>query len=340
MSTPFFSVVVPTFNRERIVRRCVDSILGQSFKDLELIVVDDHSGDDTVARLESYDDPRLRVVVHNHNSGIAPSRHTGVVNARGEWIVIVDSDWELLPDALEKLREIVAELPTGVRVVRGRLRWDDGGITPRFTPDEPIGYEGRIRWAEEEGGHDAPHCAHRDVFEQTPLFADRRGAMETLYELELAGKETTLYVDDVIGIEHIDAPNSWLRTVTVRELVPRLFSEAPDMLWMAETTLQRHGEALREAGPGQYVTILRVASVQAFLLGKRRKGARYAQEALRRRPLEPMAWVTLFLGLVGPHAVARGTVAFRRLAAWRSRTRSGTAPEPPGSGEGGAVAVS
>lgn len=323
MSSPFFSVIVPTYDREAIVGRCVDSILGQSFGDFELVVVDDHSSDGTVARLEAYDDPRLRVVVHDYNRGIAPSRHTGVENARGEWIVIVDSDWELLPDALASLRGIVAELPAGVRVVRGRLRWDDGGVTPRFTPPEPIGYEGRIRWAEEEGGHDAPHCAHREVFERTPLFGERRGAMETLYELELAGNEQSLYIDEVIGLEHTDAPNSWLRSVSVSELVPRLFSEAPDMLWMAETTLERHGEALRGSGPRQYVTMLRVASVQAFLLGKRRKGARYAFAALRQRPFEPMAWVTLALGLIGPHAVARGTLAFRRLAAWRAARSAG-----------------
>lgn len=339
MSSPFFSVVVPTYNREAIVRRCVDSVLAQSFEDFELVLVDDHSSDGTLAELAAYQDPRLRVVVHEHNRGIAPSRHTGVANSRGEWIVIVDSDWELLPNALESLREIVAGLPEGVRVVRSRLRWDDGGITPRFTPPEPVGYEGRIRWAEEEGGHDAPHCAHRDVFERTPLFAERRGAMETLYELELAGHEITLYVDEVIGIEHTDAPNSWLRSVSVHELVPRLFSEAPDMLWMAETTLERHGEALREAGPRQYVTMLRVASVQAFLLGKRRKGARYALAALRERPLEPMAWVTLGLGLLGPRAVARGTLVFRRLAAWRSR-RAADVSGSAGAGEGGAVPVS
>jgi hypothetical protein len=322
MSSPFFSIVVPTYNRERIVGRCIESCLGQSFSDYELIVVDDHSSDGTVEALRLYDDSRLRIVVHERNRGISPSRHTGVVNASGEWIVIVDSDWELIPDALARLHEIVEGLPDGIRVIRSRLLWDDGGITPRFTPEGPIGYEGRIRWAEEEGGHDAAHCMHRAAFETTPLFADRRGAMESLYELELAGNETTLCVEDVLGREHTDAPNSWLRSVAASELVPRLFSEAPDMLWMAETTLERHGEGLRRNGPRQYVTMLRVASVQAFLLGQRRKGAGYAFEALRRRPLEPIAWVTLLLGLIGPRAVARGTLALRRYSAWRNRPRS------------------
>jgi glycosyltransferase involved in cell wall biosynthesis len=318
MSPPFFSIVVSTYNRERIVRRCIDSILGQDFEDFELVVVDDHSSDDTLAILGRYEDARLRVVEHERNRGIHPSRQTGVTSAIGTWVMLVDSDWELLPGALERMREIVLDLPNGIRVVRSRLVWDDGRITPSFMPPEPIGYEGRISWAEAEGGNDALHCIHRAVFETTPLFAERRGAMETLWELELAGNEMTLYVEDVIGHEHTDAPNSWLRSAAASELMPRLFSDAPDMLWMAETTLQRHGGALRRYGPGQYTTILRVASVQAFLLGKRRVGVRYAVAALRRRPLEPPAWVTLLLGLIGPSAVVQGTMALRRLIAWRA----------------------
>src|SRR5215213_6592001 len=206
MSPPFFSIVVPTYNRERSVRRCIESCLSQSLADFELVVVDDHSSDGTLAVLEGYDDPRLRVVRQDRNRGISPSRHTGVVNSTGTWVVIVDSDWELLPGALERMREIVLELPDGVRVVRSRLVWDDARITPSFTPPEPIGYEGRISWAEAEGGNDATHCIDRSVFETTPLFADRRGAMETLWELELAGNELTLYVEDVLGHEHTDAP--------------------------------------------------------------------------------------------------------------------------------------
>ncbi|HET8565966.1 MAG TPA: glycosyltransferase family 2 protein [Solirubrobacterales bacterium] len=321
MSPPFFSIIVSTYNRERIVGRCIDSILGQAFEDFELVVVDDHSSDGTLAALDCYEDPRLRVVAHERNRGIHPSRHTGVTNATGTWVIVFDSDWELLPGALERLREIVLDLPEGIRVLRSRLVWDDGHLTPSFMPPEPIDYEGRISWAEAEGGNDALHCIHRAVFETTPFFADRRGAMETLWELELASRERSLYVNDVLGHEHTDAPNSWLRTAVADELVPRLFSDAPDMLWMAETALDRHGGALRRNGPGQYTTLLRVASVQAFLLGKRSAGMRYAVAALRRRPLEPQAWVTLALGLIGPRAVAHGTLALRRLVAWRAQAQ-------------------
>ena len=90
------------------------------------------------------------------------------------------------------------------------------------------------------------------------------------------------------------------------------------MLWMAETTLERHGEALRRWGPRQYADVQRVAAIQAFLLGRRRVGIRHSLRALRQRPLVPLTWVTLFLGLLGPAAVGRGTLALRKLQARRA----------------------
>jgi hypothetical protein len=98
----------------------------------------------------------------------------------------------------------------------------------------------------------------------------------------------------------------------------RLRQEAPDMLWMAETTLSVHGEALRRWGPKQYANMERVAALQAFLLGRRRLGLRHLVRSLRQRPFVPITWVTLALGLLGPGAVARGTLALRRLQALRS----------------------
>lgn len=321
MSRPFFSIVITTYNRARIVRRCVDSCLAQSFDDFEVVVVDDGSSDDSVATLERYEDPRMRVIAHESNRGINPSRHTGVTHSRGEWLVVVDSDDELLPEALERLHEVIGGLPAGVTVVASRLIREDGVVTPAFVPAGPYDYVGRIRWAEEEGGQDAGRCLHRSVFEATPYIDGRRGAMETLYELDLARNETSICVEDVLGRVHSDAPNSWLRSTSASELLPRLLREAPDMLWMAETALDRHGPTLLQHGPRQYRLLLRIASNQAFLLRDRKKGVRYASRALRMRKVDVLAWGTMMLGVLGPGAVAHGTLAYRRLAAVQERTK-------------------
>lgn len=331
MSNPFFSVVITTYERASIVGRCIASCLGQEADDFELVVVDDGSTDGTAAMLARCEDPRLRVVVHDRNRGINPARHSGVAAARGEWVVVVDSDDELVPGALRRLRKVIAGLPAGVRVVRSRNLHDDGRVTPAFVPAEPYGYEGRIRWAEAEGGGDAGRCIRRDVFEACPYIANRRGAMETLFELDLAKAETSICVEDVLGLIHADAADSWLRNSDRRSLSARLRREAADMLWMAETALARHGAVLARWGPRQHAALLRLAAQQAFLLGQRRRGGRYGLRALRRRPLDPLGWATLGLGMLGPRWAVLGALAYRRLPAWLLRASSRGRRMPPNS---------
>ena len=283
------------------------------------------------------------------NQGINPARHTGTVDARGR----VGRRRRQRLGAAARTRWSAcgrrsSALPEGVRVVRFRLLWDDGSVTPPSSPPSPIGYEGRIRWAEEEGGNDAGRCIQAGVFETTPYIAERRGAMETLFELDLARAETTLCLDEVLGLEHSDAPNSWLRSVKAAELLPRLRAEAPDMLWMAETTLAapRRGAA-RAGGPRQYADLQRIAAMQAFLLGHRREGIRHAVRALRSRPLAPLAWVPCCSGLLGPErgrprhpgpAAATGAARLGRppagdpRAARAAPAAAGSSPASPGRG--------
>jgi hypothetical protein len=319
---PFFSVVVTTYNRAQIVPRCVESCLAQSFSDFELVVVDDGSTDGTAPVLESIGDQRLRLVVHEANRGISPARHTGVANASGEWIVSLDSDDELFPHTLERLHQIIERLPPDVRIVRSRLLWDDGTVTPKVVPAGPIDYEARIRWMEADWGSDSGRCMHRSVFDANPYFSDRRGPVEALHELNLSRSELSICVEDVLGIAHTDAGAragaiSRVRRIAASELAPQLLRDAPDMLWMAETTLDQHGAALARHAPRVYRTLIRTASAQAFLLGDRAKGTRYARAALKKRRLDPMAWATLLLGLLGPRAVVGGALAHR----WMNRFR-------------------
>jgi hypothetical protein len=319
---PFFSVVVTTYNRAQIVRRCIDSCLAQSFPDFELVLVDDGSTDETVETLRRLDDPRFVLVAHERNRGISPSRHTGVASSRGEWIVGVDSDDELLPGALERLREIIEGLPPEIRVVRSRLLWDDGTVTPRVVPTGPIDYEARIRWMEMDWASDAGRCIHRSVLVANPYFSDRRGPVEALHELNISRTVLSICVEDVLGKVHTDAsvragPISWVRSVSVSQVAPQLLRDAPDMLWMAETTLAQHGAALARYAPSVYRTLIRTASAQAFLVGDRKKGLRHARAALRERKLDPMAWATFLLGVLGPRALVGGTLVHR----WLNRLR-------------------
>ena len=86
------SVVMPVYNVERFVGAAVRSVLAQSFTDFELIVVDDSSPDASLAICRGFDDPRVRIVSHARNRGLAGARNSGIRAARGAYVALLDSD--------------------------------------------------------------------------------------------------------------------------------------------------------------------------------------------------------------------------------------------------------
>ncbi len=99
---PLFSVVVPSFNREDHIGRCLESLVRQSCKDFEVVVVDNASTDGTVDAVLSFDGRLdVKVLVNDSNRERSFSRNRGAEHARGVFVVFLDSDDELRPDSLE-----------------------------------------------------------------------------------------------------------------------------------------------------------------------------------------------------------------------------------------------
>ena len=106
---PSISVVIPAYNRANTIRRCLDSILAQTILPLEILVVDDCSTDATYHLVESYNDPRIRCMALDKNSGAQAARNFGIKKSKGEWIAFQDSDDEWLPGKLERQIEALSE---------------------------------------------------------------------------------------------------------------------------------------------------------------------------------------------------------------------------------------
>ena len=102
---PAVSVLIPVYNVAPYLRECLESILGQSMRNLEVICVDDGSSDDSPAILQAYRqmDPRVRVITCGENKGQAAARNLAVAHARGKMIYMADADDWLMDDALETL---------------------------------------------------------------------------------------------------------------------------------------------------------------------------------------------------------------------------------------------
>ncbi len=101
MSHPPLSIIMPMYNAERFVKEAVDSLLIQSWRDFELIVINDGSTDSSAAIIKSYNDPRIRLIENDGNRGIVYSRNRGLQAARGEFIAAFDADDVAMPRKFE-----------------------------------------------------------------------------------------------------------------------------------------------------------------------------------------------------------------------------------------------
>lgn len=103
MTTPRVSVVMPTYNRAPVLGSAVRSIIDQTYEDWEMVVIDDGSTDQTEMAVRDFAHPKIRYVKIEHQNNISRIRNIGVTEARGDLIVVQDSDDLSFPDRLEKI---------------------------------------------------------------------------------------------------------------------------------------------------------------------------------------------------------------------------------------------
>lgn len=94
------SVIIPTYNRAKYVTQAIDSVLAQTYKDYEIIVVDDGSTDNTQEVLYAYIDSLKINYIYQDNAGVSAARNAGISVAKGDWVAFLDSDDQWLPDKL------------------------------------------------------------------------------------------------------------------------------------------------------------------------------------------------------------------------------------------------
>jgi glycosyltransferase involved in cell wall biosynthesis len=121
------SIVLPTHNGFRYLRQSIDSCLNQTYSNIELIVVDDGSTDETSAILQSYDDPRLIVLRHETNRGLPAALNTGFAHASGQYLTWTSDDNYHAPEAIKTLVEFLELHPDVDFVYANYWRIDDQG---------------------------------------------------------------------------------------------------------------------------------------------------------------------------------------------------------------------
>ena len=129
------SVIVPIYNVERYLEKCIDSILAQTYPELEIILCDDGSTDGCGAVCNRYaaQDDRIRVI-HKPNGGLSDARNAGIEIARGSWYVFIDSDDFITPDTIERMHAAAVSTESQIAVCNMIRIYDDGETEPFYCP--------------------------------------------------------------------------------------------------------------------------------------------------------------------------------------------------------------
>lgn len=101
-----FSIVIPLYNKEQSITKTLQSVLEQSFTEFEVIIVNDGSTDNSVAKVKEYNDSRIRLI-YQQNRGVSAARNRGIVEAKNEWIAFLDADDSWCRQKLEKVSSVI-----------------------------------------------------------------------------------------------------------------------------------------------------------------------------------------------------------------------------------------
>lgn len=297
-TVPYFSIVIPTHNREVEVRRAINSCLRQDFADFEIVVVDDASTDATEELVRKITDARVRLVILTNNGGECPARNAGVEAAIGKWIVWLDSDHELLPNALHRLNLATLKVAADVGRVGFMCRFDDGRVSPFPPPTgEVLAYLEHIRWYERSVTSDLVMATRRSTFAQCRMPESR--VAPTLYHLDFARVFKEQWIPEILVLQRTDSPNRLTAGYRGTESFKRRL-RAEDDLRNIEEIMRKHGPILGECAPGVTQGLGRERVSANVVAGPWSAGVAAAVQHLKRYPLSPFSWAMLVLAACGP----------------------------------------
>jgi glycosyltransferase involved in cell wall biosynthesis len=282
------SVVIPVYNRERLIARALRSVLAQTFRSFEVVVADDASTDDTEAVVLGFGDERIRYVRRATNGGNAAARNLGVAHARGRYVSFLDSDDEYRPDFLS--RTVAALDASGPEVGfcwTGVTRVFDAGPSAGRSEDRvwnPTQPENAYLFLLRSSrvGTDHGLSVKAACFRDVGSFDERlRTAVDTDFLLRLAREYRFTVVPEPLVILH-DHDEARVRRDT------RAKAEAYDLIIPKhEAALSRHREL--------WARFHYKAGWLHYHAGNKRQAREALRRVLRRSPLHAKSWAALCL---------------------------------------------
>jgi len=304
---PQVSVIIPTRNRAGFLAGALKSVLGQSFRDLEIVVVDDCGDDDSRAVVERFTHPAIRYLRHDRRRGGAAARNTGIAHSIGEYVAFLDDDDEWYPEKLARQMDVmlssafeVGGVYTGYYIVdRG-----DGRVRGQIVPRERGDLNEALLAGNCIGGTSAM-LLRRACFDKIGLFDERLPSFQDhdLW-LRIARKFQFGYVREPLFKYFVHGDKIWTNSEALTEGL--------------ELMLRKYGHsAAFRHKCGVYYLALGVQHCEA---DECNAGRRALMKAVRLNPLAMEPYFYLGLALLGGENFRRARRAKARLLPhWQSR---------------------
>ncbi len=183
---PFFTVIIPLYNKEKYVENTIKSILNQTFTDYELLIVNDCSTDKSLEIATKFLSEKVRIIHHEKNSGLATTRNTGIKNATSNYITFLDADDLWKPQFLEKIFHLIQNFPEA-RLFGTNYEeiWNKTVKKPHNSSEslskDFTGYINFFKMNLKQGIYNhGSVCFHKEVFENVGFYNDNIDFSEDL----------------------------------------------------------------------------------------------------------------------------------------------------------------
>jgi len=210
MTNPLVSVVIPTYNQALFLNNAISSLLEQSWRNWEAIIIDNSSTDNTLEIIDEFNDARIRVYKINNDGVIAASRNLGILRARGEFISFLDSDDYWAPLKLERTLEFLAK---GFDLVCHAEIWEFRGgqsIVKSYGPSSRSTYKSLLFWGNRLST--SAVSVRRDVVIEIGMFDENPDyKMVEDYDLWMRAAKHGCkfgFIDDVLGTYLVHGHNT------------------------------------------------------------------------------------------------------------------------------------
>lgn len=299
------STIIPTYNRKQTIGRALNSLLKQTYSDIEIIVVDDASTDGTEEYvLKSYTDPRIRYERLPKNAGADAARNRGLDIARGEFVAFLDSDDELFANALERLLVPLEDTSFGIAAAPYKL--PDGRLSSFDRPEGEILFEDLLC----ERGMRSPK-GWISLLRMSAVGETRWPLkfLQFIFFRRIAAKTRVYYIPEPLGLYYLDPKDKG--SVTNTRKAPNL-ALSVQRAKVLSAFLDDFGGTLTKSCPQMYGFYAYGAAVGLLLGGETKKSRSLAYAAYENQPRPKYFLLFIFTCIPGASFLSRILFARKR----------------------------